>query len=108
MAEAGARSFGLFTDGFFLYLPIHAEWRIGEHIVKRTVFVFIFEQRVTIFDGVWTTALNQQVCFAECKRIEHKFLTKQRHANIWVEFCQSLLCYKQHTARASCGVIDGP
>ena len=114
-AEAAvvAERFGLPLDVAALLLPLHAEGRVGEHVVEGppaapvVVCEGVPREGVPEADVVVVLALDEHVGLADRPRLVVPVLPEEVEVRVRVEGVDVLLGHREHTAGAAGRVVDG-
>jgi hypothetical protein len=111
--QAGAEATGmahllvLAADLLLDLLPLHAEGRVGQHVVELLRRVAVVGEGVAGDDVAHVLALDEHVCLADGVALVVQFLSVHRQACGGVMGQQVLACDGQHAARAGGRIIDG-
>ena len=114
-AEAPAKAEGvaLVLDVALLLLPLHAEGRIGEHVVEGPFLAIsgaveaVLGEGVAEDDGVGVLALDEHVGLADGPSFVVPVLAEELGLGIGVEVADVFLGDGQHATRAAGGIVDG-
>ena len=104
---SGKTPLGLGFHRRFFILPLPAEGRIGQHIVKGLALELVVGQSVAVLDEVGIVALDEHIRLADGEGLVVQLLAKGHQFGGSVELMQILLRHRQHTAGAAGRVIDG-
>ena len=112
-ATAVAEGVALVLDVALLLLPLHAEGRIGEHVVEGPFLAVggaveaVLGEGVAEDDVVGVLALDEHVGLADGPGFVVPVLTEELGLGIGIEVADVFLGDGQHAARAAGGVVDG-
>jgi hypothetical protein len=95
------------ADVLFDLFPFRTERRIGQHVVEFLVRVAVFVKGVAGFDLGDILSLDQHIGFADGVGLIVEFLAENRQSRLRVMFFQLFPGYRQHTAGARRGVVNG-
>ena len=88
-------------------LPLHAEGRIGQHVVELALGMAVVAERVAADDVGHVLALDQHVGLADREGLVVEFLAEHGQARLRVVRQQMLGRHRQHAAGAGGRVVDG-
>jgi hypothetical protein len=103
----------LILDIALLLLPLHAEGRIGEHIVESPFLPVagpveaVLGEGVAQDDGVCILAFDEHVGLADGPGFVVPVLTEELGLGVAVEVADVFFRDGQHAARAAGGIVDG-
>jgi hypothetical protein len=98
--------FGFLADLLFDLLPLHAERRIGEHVVETLARQTIGGERVAEHDVGDVLPLDEHVRLADSIGLGVQFLAVHDQASVGVQFGQMLASDAQHAAGPGRRVTD--
>ena len=87
--------------------PIHAEGRVGEHVVELLAVELIGGEGVAEFDVRDVLALNQHVGLADGVALRVQLLTEGAHDSAGVELVHVFHARGEEAAGAGGGIVDG-
>ncbi len=99
---------GFLADFFFDLLPLHAEGRIGEHVIKVFAGQAVGGERVAEDDVGDVLTLDQHVGFADGVGLRVQLLAVHDQSGIWIDLCEVFVCDAQHSASASGRIVEAP
>ncbi len=108
-----AERIALALDEPLLLLPLHAERRIGEHVVERpaaasrVAIEAVLGEGVAEHDVVGVLALDQHVGLADRPGLIVPVLAEEVRAGVGVQLTDVLLGDREHAAGAAGRVVDG-
>ena len=100
-------------DVLLLLLPLHAEGRIGEHVVEGALLAVgvaveaVLGEGVAEDDVVGVLALDEHVRLADGPGLVVPVLAEQLRVGVGVELADVLLGHREHAAGAAGRVVDG-
>ena len=112
-AAAEAERVALLLDVALLLLPLHAEGRIGEHVVEGPFLAVgvaveaVLGEGVAEDDVVGVLAFDEHVGFADGPGFVVPVLAEEHGLGVGVEVADVFLGDGQHAARAAGGIVDG-
>jgi hypothetical protein len=106
-AAAVALLLVLVADGLLDLLPLHAEGRVGEHVVEQLAQQAVVAERVAEHDVADVLAADQHVGLADGVRLGVQLLAEQRQPGLGVQLVQVLARHRQHAAGAGGRVVHG-
>ena len=95
----------LLADGLFDLLPLHAERRVGEHVVEQLSHQAVVAEGVAQHDVADVLAADQHVRLADGVRLGVQFLAEERQPRLGVQLEQILAGHAKHAAGAGRGVV---
>ena len=112
-APAEAKGVALLFDVALLLLPLHAEGRVGEHVIEGPFLAVggavkaVLGEGVAEDDVIGVLALDEHVGLADGPGFVVPVLAEELRLGVGVEVADVLLGHGQHAAGAAGGVIDG-
>jgi hypothetical protein len=111
-ATAVAQGLGLVLDVPLLLLPLHAEGRVGQHVVEGALALGVAVEAVpgegvAEDDVVGVLALDQHVSLADGPGLVVPVLAEQVGIGVGVEVADVTLGHREHAAGAAGRVVDG-
>lgn len=97
----------LFFDLLLNLLPLHAEGRIGEHVVEVLPMQAVGGEGVAEDDVGDVLPLDQHVGLADGVGLGVQLLSKHDEAGVGVDLGEVLVAHAEHTAGAGGGVVEG-
>ena len=103
----------LLLDEALLLLPLHAEGRIGQHVVEGDLLAVcvaieaVLGEGVAEDDVVGVLALDQHVGLADRPGFVVPVLAEEERIGVGVEIADVFLRYRQHAAGAAGRIVDG-
>ena len=88
-------------------LPVHAEGRIGEHVVELVGVELVVAERVAELDAAHVLALDEHVALADGVALGVEFLAEGAHDGLGVQLVDVLHAAGEEAAGARRGVVDG-
>ena len=108
-AEAAVEALQLVLvfDGLLYLLPVHAERRVGEHVVEALRAELVLGQRVPELDAADVLALDEHVALADRVALGVQLLPEGAHHGAGVQLVDVLHAAGEEAAGARCRVVDG-
>ncbi len=108
-AEASLEAFeGVFIgDGAFDLFPIHAEGRVGEHVIELLAVELILGERVAELDAGDVLPLDEHVGLADGVALGVELLAEGAHDGLGVELVHVFHARGEETAGARGGIVNG-
>ena len=91
----------------FLSLPVNAEGRVGDYIVKFIAAERIIAQGIAVFHAGCVAALDQHIRLGDCISFGVELLSKAGQGGILADILQTLGQAAQHLRSAHCHIVGG-
>ena len=97
---------GFILDKALLLFPLHAEWRIGQHIIKSGFGKTVIFKGAVGFDVIRIFTFDEHVRTADGISFVVPVLPEEMRLGITIEVADVLLCHRKHASRAAGRVVN--